>query len=74
MVKHPGEKHEYESEFEKMHMYAIKERAALLQDLDYGPAEVKRMIKENVEWEYEDDELPGYYSHIDKIVDYVFKK
>ena len=74
MVKHPGKKHEYESEFEKMHMYAIKERAVLLQDLDYGPTEVKRMIREDVEWEYEGDELPGYHSHIDKIVDYVFKK
>ncbi len=72
MVKHPGKKHEYASEFEKMHMYEIKERAALLHGLDYDPGEVKRIIRESVEWEYEGEKLPGYYSHIDKIVDYVF--
>ncbi len=72
MVKHPGKKHDYASDFEKMHMYEIKERASLLQDLDYSAAEVKRMIRQNVEWEYEGEKLPGYHSHIDKIVDYVF--
>lgn len=74
MVKHPGEKHEYKSEFEKMHMYAIKDRAALLRNLDYKAADVKRMIRQNVEWEYEAEKLPEYYSHIDQIVDYVFKQ
>ncbi len=74
MVKHPGKKHEYASEFEKMHMYAIKDRASLLKELNYGAAEVKRMIRQNVEWEYEGEKLPEYYSHIDKIVDYVFSE
>ncbi len=74
MVKHPGKKYEYESEFEKMHMYEIKDRASLLYGLDYEPAAVKQMIKDNVEWEHEGEKLPNYYSHIDKIVDYVFKQ
>lgn len=74
MVKHPGKKHEYESEFEKMHMYAIKDRAALLKDLGYTAAAVKRMIRQNVEWEYEGEKLPSYYSHIDNIVGYVFSE
>ncbi len=74
MVKHPGKKHVYESDFEKMHMYAIKDRAAMLRDLDYSSSEVKTRLKQDIEWEYEGNELPGYYSHIDKIVDYVFGK
>ncbi|MFH1038715.1 MAG: hypothetical protein V1789_08635 [PVC group bacterium] len=74
MVKHPGKKYVYESDFEKMHMYAVKDRAALLRDLNYSCPEVKKRIKQDVEWEYEGSELPGYYSHIDNIVDYVFEK
>ena len=72
MTKHPGKKHQYESAFEKMHMYAIKDRAALMSELGYSAAEVKKRIKEDVKWENEGFEMPGYYSHIDKIVDYVF--
>ncbi|HDL65107.1 MAG TPA: hypothetical protein ENH12_06950 [Proteobacteria bacterium] len=72
MTKHPGKKHQYESAFEKMNMYAIKDRASLLRELDYSAAEVKKRIKEDVKWENEGFKLPAYYSHIDKIVDYVF--
>lgn len=72
MVKHPGKKYEYKTAFEKMHMYEIKDRASLLRGLDYSAAEVKRRLKQDVEWENEGFALPGYYSHIDKIVDYVF--
>ena len=72
MVKHPGKKYEYKTAFEKMHMYEIKDRASLLRDLDYSAAEVKRRLKQDVEWENEGSVLPDYYSHIDKIVDYVF--
>lgn len=74
MVKHPGKKHEYASEFEKMHMYEIKDRATLLYGLEYDSASVKQMIKQNVEWEYEGEKLPSYYSHIDNIVNYVFNQ
>ena len=74
MVKHPAQKYQYKSMFEKMHMYAIKDRASLMRDLDYSAAEVKRRIKQDVKWENEGFELPDYYSHIDKIVDYVFIK
>ena len=74
MVKHPGKKHEYKTAFEKMHMYEIKDRASLLRDLDYSAAEVKRRLKQDVEWENEGFALPDYYSHVDKIVDYVFLK
>ncbi len=34
--------------------------------------EAKAGIKQDVEWENELFELPNYYSHIDKIVNYVF--
>ena len=74
MVKHPGKKYEYKTAFEKMHMYEIKDRASLLRDLDYSAAEVKSRIKQDVEWENEGSALPDYYSHIDRIVDYVFLK
>ena len=53
MTKHPGKKHQYESDFEKMHMYAIKDRAALLMGLGYSAADVKTRIKEDVKWENE---------------------
>ena len=72
MTKHPGKKHQYENAFEKMHMYAIKDRASLLRGLGYNAADVKKRIKEDIKWENEGFKLPGYYSHIDKIVDYVF--
>jgi len=55
-----------------MHMYAIKDRASLMRELGYSAAEVKKRIKEDVKWENEGFEMPGYYSHINKIVDYVF--
>ncbi len=72
MVKHPEKRYEYRSEFEKMHMFGIKDKAAVLRDLDYSADEVKAGIKRDVEWENELFELPNYYSHIDKIVNYVF--
>ena len=72
MTKHPGKKHQYENAFEKMHMYAIKDRASLLRELGYSAADVKKRIKEDVKWENDGFKLPGYYSHIDNIVDYVF--
>ena len=73
MVKHPEKKHRYRNEFEKMHMYEIKDRAVVLRDLEYGPAEVKSRLKQNAAWENELFELPEYYHHIDSIVDYVFR-
>lgn len=72
MTKHPEKNHQYQSAFEKMHMYAIKDRAALLRELGYSAAEVKNRIKEDVKWENEGFKLPDYYSQIDKIVDYIF--
>lgn len=72
MTKHPEKKHQYESAFEKMHMYAIKDRASLLKELGYSATDVKKRIKEDVKWENEGYILPEYYSHINKIVDYVF--
>jgi len=74
MVKHPEKKHQYQNEFEKMHMYEIKEKASVLKDLDFSREEVKRRIKQDVEWENELFGLPEYYHHIDKIVDYVFSR
>ena len=74
MVKHPKKKYQYESAFEKMHMYAVKDKATVLRDLKYDAEEVKTRIKQEVEWENELFDLPGYYSQIDKIVDYVFSK
>jgi len=72
VVKHPEKKHQFKSEFEKMHMYAIKDKATVLRDLKYSAKEVKARIKQDVEWENELFGLPEYYAHIDKIVDYVF--
>ena len=73
MTKHPGKKHEYADAHEKMRMYAIKDRAIVLRDLDYEKEEVKIRIKENIEWEYEGSDLPEFYRHVDNIVEYVFK-
>jgi len=74
VVKHPGKKHEYASEFEKMHMYAIKDRATILRDLKYSPEEAKARIKQDILWENELFEIPSFYDHVDKIVDYVFSE
>ena len=74
MTKHPEKKHQYRDQFEKMHMYEIKDRAVVLRDLNYSPAEVKAAIKQEIEWENELFSLPDYYRHTDKIVDYVFTR
>lgn len=74
MVKHPEKKYRYKSSFEKMHMYEIKDKAQVLRDLSFPPDRVKRWLKQDVEWENELFERPGYYDHIEKIVDYVFSK
>lgn len=74
MVKHPEKSYVYKNEFEKMHMYAIKDKAAVLRDLKYNVEEVKTRIKQDIRWENELFDLPDYYQHVDKIVDYVFSK
>lgn len=74
MVKHPEKHYEYKSDFEKMHMYEIKDQAIVLRDLKYGSEEVKARIKQNIKWENELFGLPDYYKQVDKIVDYVFSK
>jgi hypothetical protein len=74
LVKHPEKKHQYRDQFEKMHMYEIKDRAAVLRDLKYSAAEAKARIKQDIEWENELFPLPDYYRHADKIVDYVFSR
>ncbi len=74
MVKHPEKKYRYKSDFEKMHMYEVRDRALVLRDLEYSPRQVKLWIKQEVEWENEIFDLPAFFDHIDKIVDYVFSK
>lgn len=72
VVKHPEKRYQYKNAFEKMHMFGIKDKATVLRDLQYSAEETKTRIKQEVEWENELFELPEYYYHIDKIVDYVY--
>jgi len=74
VVKHPEKHYQYKSDFEKMHMYSIRDQAVVLRDLKYGSDEAKARIKQNIEWENELFDLPAFYRHVDKIVDYVFSK
>ncbi|GAG39806.1 unnamed protein product [marine sediment metagenome] len=73
MVKSPTRSsYSYESPFQKMHMYEIKDRATIFYDLNYPKSEAKKRIKQNIEWEFDFFPMPDFYKEVDKIVDFVY--